>query len=105
MAWIPGTRLSNPNAGAVLFDTGPLTADRSWSPHVLVCATVAAQVLFQRRNAANDATLQEQIFPVAANQPFSFAVNGQIDVAEGERLRLVLNANITGAVQCSMFFW
>lgn len=104
MPWATQGRVTNPGVASVLADTGPLSSGTSYSPHIVMTSTVAMQLLLQRRDTANTATLQEHIFPIAANQPFSLPIQGVIDIADGERLRLIPNAAATGVAQGSIFW-
>lgn len=104
MPWTTEGRKTNPGVATVLADTGPLSSGTSYSPHVVVSSTIAIQVVLQRRDAANAVTLQDHVFPIAANQPFHIPIQGVIDIADGERLRLVPNAAVTGIAQGSLFW-
>lgn len=104
MPWATQGRITNPGVSSVLADSGPLSSGTSYSPHIVISSTVAIQVVLQRRDSANTATLQEHIFPIAANQPFNLPIQGVIDIAEGERLRLMPNAAATGIAQGSLFW-
>lgn len=92
-------------AGTVLSDSGPITGDAvhemQW---IIAAAQVQAVVVLQHRNAANDTTLTSQILPLSAFSQFTIPMVIKISMLDGERLRIILNNNITGSVQASMFF-
>jgi hypothetical protein len=101
-SWVTAGVQVNPAANAILADSGPVT----FGTHkltIIVASTAAAVVVLEHRNAANSANLESQIIPVNANVPFAFALGTGLDTAEGERIRLRLNAAITGSVQGSIF--
>lgn len=103
--WVSGV-VTNPAAGAVLVDTGPLSAG-SRSALVIVAATVATRFRYQWRDAANTNVVQEQYFIVPANGTVVLPtpVAGQeYTMQEGERLRVIVDAGITGSASASLFF-
>lgn len=105
MPWQTQGRLTNPNAGAVVADTGPLPSGTSYSPQLVVSSTTTAQVLLQRRDAANAQTLTEQLIVCPANNTINISVTGYLnELQDNERIRLVLNANMTGSIQGSLFW-
>lgn len=105
MPWATQGRLTNPSAGAIVADTGALPAGTTYYPQVVVSSTATAQLIFQRRNAGNTVTISEQLVVCPANQTFQLSLNGNLDDwADNERFRVVLNANVTGSVQGSIFW-
>lgn len=64
MTWATLGPQTNPLQGAVLADTGALQTDRAAGACDLFClvsSTVAARLILERRNAANDATIFHRI--------------------------------------------
>jgi hypothetical protein len=98
------TTATNPTANTVLLEAIASTDETS----ILFCAigasTGAAVFRVQHRNAANDTTLREQFIPVVANGMQEFCMGRQSNFAllEGERVRIVVFANVTGSVSVSL---
>lgn len=104
MPWRTEGRKTNPAAGTLLADTGPLQGGVSYSPQLVVSSTVILQVRMEHRDAENLNTLQEHTFLVPANSSFQFSVWGYFDILEGQRVRLTVGANVTGTAQGSLFW-
>ena len=95
--------LTNPTANTILADSGaqPIAG---FIPSFVVAATIGAVVVLEWRNAANDANLWSQVFPIQASSPYSYTFPGSVEVlSDGERFRLRLNATVVGQVQASLF--
>jgi hypothetical protein len=98
-------RLTNPAAGAVLADTGSLVATPGLTPQVVVSSSVTAALILQRRDAANAVTQVEQLLVVNANTTFAVHIKGYVqDIQDGERVRVVTNAQTNGMMQASLFW-
>ncbi len=104
MPWFTQGRITNPAAGAVLADTGPLIGGPNYQPQAIVSSTIAAQILIQRRNATNTANVSEQLVVCPANSTFTLplVVNMSETWQDDERVRLVINATINGTIQASL---
>lgn len=106
MAWVPGTLVTNPAAGVVLADTGPL-ADGKQEFRLLLSCPSGTQVLLQRRDVANAVTLKEQLLEVALTL-YDFVFHEGL--LAGERIRVVNRNTLgvgnapTGDVQVSIFY-
>lgn len=95
---------TNPVATTVMADTGALTSGTGgytltgggvYEVLVVASATALAEFAVQRRNAANGANVGDvQIFYVAASGCVS--VPFRFEAENGERFRVVMNANLTG---------
>lgn len=105
MGWRNSGRITNPIAGQILLDTGPLITGQY---HFLVygAANANAAFEFQWRNALNTATLGSQIFAVAgfgSTPPFEIPRDFYIQTtADNERFRIEMVNAVTGAVSVSM---
>jgi hypothetical protein len=94
--------LTNPAINAILADSGP-TQLSGKNPALVVCSTVAAVVVLERRDAANAVNLYSQVFAVPASSCFMYTYPQSFDAAENERFRIRLNAAITGSIQATLF--
>jgi hypothetical protein len=95
---------TNPNADTVLADTGELTEGIYDFMLFLNVNTAATQTFaVQYRNAANNATLKEQILGIGANDTLLFCIGG-LYVNEAERYRIIVRANYTGKAQASVIY-
>lgn len=102
--WITGT-VTNPGAGVVVADTGPLPADGNYRWCVWGAASVGAILRVQHRNAANDANLHEFYMPVGSTQsPIQVCATADFAplILQDERLRLVNNSLIVGTISASI---
>lgn len=101
--WVAGSVLNNPANGTVVADSGAI-ADAG---HYFLAAIVAADADFvydiQHRNAANDTTLKTQRRYIKASIPDTAILPVPIEIAVGERVRLVSVGGLTGNVQGSVF--
>jgi hypothetical protein len=101
--WYVGTVLTNPTAGTVLIDSGPLYGQsNSYLIGVMGASTVNWAYDVQHRNAANDTNIHAQRRrPSAGNEDWNSP--NKILVGSNERIRLVLLADVTGEIQVSLF--
>lgn len=102
MKWNTAGLLTNPAVNTILTESDVFVGDGPRPCLVMVASTVACVVVYEWRNAANDANKQFQAFPVAANGFMRIDIP-YVDALEGERFRLRLNAAITGVCQASLF--
>lgn len=90
---------TNPDTSEVMADTGALGATTGgggiYEVYVLVWADDDAEFVVQRRNAANSAAVGDVlILPVKAGIPAAMVY--KFEVERGERLRVMMNAALTG---------
>jgi hypothetical protein len=97
-----GGILTNPAINTILADSGARPPGGK-SPGFVVCSTVSAAFTMEYRDAANAVNLYSQVFTVVANQCFQYTYPVNFDTADQERIRLRLNAAITGSMQASLF--
>lgn len=102
MTWITEGLQTSPSTGTLLADTGEVPESNTEFTIVLT-STAVATVLLQRRNAANNGTLQEQIIKTLVNETQALQF-GPIHCEEGERVRLVTSGLILGSVQGSITY-
>ena len=105
MPWITGGLQTNPAAAAVLADTGPRSGPAGSTDTILelillASASAACGVEIQHRNAANNASVWQHAFRVAADSPLCLPL--PVTIANGERVRVVMLTNPTGQVQASL---
>jgi len=111
MSWSTEGVKTNPGPNTILADTGPLTQaevdlQEVPIPQITVSADVNVTVLFQLRNAADNATVAQQAYAVGAYAPLVIqSPRAFIQLNSGQRFRVVLTAGITGNVQASLFLW
>jgi hypothetical protein len=102
--WATAGVQTNPSTDAILADTTALTPGGQSDVTVIIGGNVAFVVTVEHRNAANNANVNTQVLAAAANAPFSCDMPG-INFGSGERLRIRLNAAVTGSVQASLFLF
>jgi len=101
MAWFTNGILTNPAINTILADSGALPeAGGPVSTRVIVSSTVICAPILELRDAANSANISSQAFILAANT--SLEIELPITWAAGERMRVRLNAAITGLIQVSI---
>jgi hypothetical protein len=101
MAWSTAGIQTNPATDFILADTGALT-DTLTRATIVLGGSAAMIATLEHRNAANSANLNAQVFASPINVASPFYLDG-LSIAPGERLRLRLNAAVTGSVQASIF--
>jgi len=101
MAWVTGGILTNPAIDTILADSGALAAGQTGVIFIFG-GSVAAIATIEHRNAANTANLNSQVIAIAANDAKQYCLPGII-FAASERIRLRLNAAVTGSLQASVF--
>jgi hypothetical protein len=99
---VTGGILTNPVANTILVDTGPLDGPANHTIQIFVSSSVNAVVVIENRDSANTANVWTHAFPIGANAPFQMKVDSFTTNGTGERLRIRLNANITGVIQASV---
>lgn len=100
MAWFTGGIQVNPVINQIIADTLQLPAG-VYGVELLVSATVNSAVVIEQRNAANTVNINSHIFPLAANTTEKLKL--LLNLAADERVRLRMNAGVTGSVQGSLF--
>ena len=91
---------TNPTTSTVLADTGVLPG-ALYEVRVLVGCSAAATMNVEHRNAANDGTISDTVLlRVAAGQTGMYVL--KFDVKTNERIRVVPEANITGAAESTL---
>lgn len=102
-AWTTNGVITNPTTNAILADSGPLTG----TPHIInayVASTVAAVVFVEWMDATNTTALKSQALFVGANSNTPFTPTVQMnEFNANERIRVRLNAGVTGQMQASIF--
>lgn len=100
--WAGGQVTTNPLAGTVLADTGPLDVGH-YDVALVLNGSSDFSINFQRRSAANDATLQTIGF--LASAPITvLLVPKRIRLLKNERVRVTNVADLTFAVNVSIFY-
>jgi hypothetical protein len=100
--WYSGGVKVNPAANDILADSGAIAADQSVTFKIIVACTVAAAPVLEHRNAANDTNLHSHIFPMPANGILDVNFQYPVPLATNERIRVRINAGITGQIQASL---
>jgi hypothetical protein len=81
-------------------DSGAVTSVGVYRAYIGCSATAAAIFTIQRRNAANGAnvgdTMSKDVGPGAAEFHYTYVLEA------GERLRVVMGANLTGGASCDV---
>ena len=100
---------TNPTSGDVLADTGAIGAAQGmgegggiFAVMVIASASADAEMVVQLRNAANDANVGDtHVFyiPAAGSVEFVFP----LEVEGAQRIRIAMNANLTGSAVASVF--
>lgn len=91
---------TNPVDDALVADTGALSVG-NYDVIVTVGASAAAHFAVQRRNAANGANVGDvPILYAAAGQSGQYRF--YYTLAEGERIRVIMDDALTGTVACSI---
>lgn len=103
--WFDSGVVSAPGTGAVLVDMGPEDDGDNFSGCIDMTASVAATFELQHRNAANNATLHSQRYPISLGGVEHYCwTNAPIAIADDERIRLVnVNTILVGTVQVSIY--
>lgn len=100
--WYTAGVQTNPLANAVLADTGGVPADSTRRFEVICATTVSAVAFIEWRDATNVNNLRTQGVILPANQTSEIKFMWVPNFATGERVRVRLNAAITGVAQCSI---
>lgn len=95
-----GAKETNPDTTDVMADSGALSAG-IYDVRVIIGASAAAIFQVERRNADNDASVGDVvILYCAAGQSAQFALPYVLE--EGERVRVMMNANLTGTAAAAI---
>src|SRR5262245_33509277 len=100
MPWATAGVQSNPATDAILADSG----NKGYGPFeasVIFGGNVAAVAVIEHRDTTNTSNINSQVIACAANQCVQVWLPG-VTLAN-ERIRVRLNAGVTGAVQASVF--
>lgn len=101
--WYTNGLVSNPAAGTVLADTGAVSEDSEYHAYIVGSSTANARVRIEHRNPDNTANSQSPIvLHVGANTPIELFV--PVRLVKGERLRVVMDAALTGDVVFSVLW-
>jgi hypothetical protein len=87
----------------ILADSGPTPIDGGVRGKFFMSTTVQAIGVIEWRNASNTANVKSQAFVLPANSSIQIMLEFPLIMSTGERLRLRLNAGVTGSVQGSIF--
>lgn len=98
---VTGGAFTNPAINTILADSGPLT-DNTHEVTILVSSTVAAVVVLEYRNATDTANVWSQYVIIPANSFQPYKIEKFVITNLNERLRMRLNAAITGSIQASI---
>lgn len=101
MPWLSSGIITNPTAGQVLLDSGPLSAGTR-EVQLILSSNAIAFCELQLRNAANNGTRKSQVITVPANQCMTIPFATGLDNEEGERYRVVSLTSVTGSVSISV---
>src|SRR3990167_6757236 len=89
---------TDPTTATVMADTGALDAG-TYDVLALVSASANAQLQLQHLNVANDGAASDVIgFYIPANSLGE--IRGWFAVQEGERIRVMMDGNLTGTATC-----
>lgn len=96
---------TNPTTTTVMADTGAIPADLGgtgvYEVLVVASASARAEFLVQQRNIQNDANVGDaHVFYVPTDVPVAVPFRFYIEV--GERVRVMMNANLTGDAAVSV---
>lgn len=97
--WANGAIFVNPLAATVLVDTDILSANE-YDVTVAVQNSVATTATLEQRNVGNTVTLKSYKLRLTGVYVQDFK---GINLASGERLRITLDANLTGSIECEIF--
>lgn len=100
MAWVDGIPFLNPAAGTILVDTGSMGPGVYRVAFLLDAPEVGCRAAIERRNAANDTTLQSHPLTVGLSMLWSPGL--VVELAAQERLRLALIDAVTGTVEAAL---
>lgn len=96
---------TNPTTATVMADVGAINNEEGgggiYEAVCVVSASALAKFQIERRNSANTATVGDaQVFycPAAG----SFTVTFRFEILSGERIRMMMNANLTGTATANL---
>lgn len=92
---------TNPAANTIFADSGSLN-EGNHEVTIMVSGTVNTIAVLEYRNAANDANVWSQFVIIPANGFQTYRIDKFTISNTGERVRLRLNAAITGSAQGSI---
>ena len=92
---------SNPAANTIMADSGPIT-DANHHITIYAGCTVACVMVVELRDPTNTTTVWQQYMPIPANDMKLMDVESFTVPVFNDRVRVRINAAITGAAQVSM---
>ena len=98
--WYSQGTLTNPAAGTILADTGPLQTSGVYRVTCVATSSVAATVSVEHRDSGNANTLEAIGISVPVGGTVSFDV--PVRISSGERIRAVLSSAITGTITVTL---
>lgn len=103
--WISGGAFTNPAINTVLAEAVANGNGLPMSPNFICASTVASVAVLEWRDATNATNLKSQYILIPASTTIQIEVpSTQFYIGPNERMRLRLNAAITGSMQCSFIF-
>lgn len=104
--WIDGGVLTNPTAGTILVDTGPLVGGiYEVIIHPSTSGTLTnRQFRVQHREKGNARTLAEIYFGQHTQRENERQI-GRIKIEDGQRIRILARINITAVVHVAIVYW
>lgn len=103
MAWSTEGVKNIPATGTVLADTGPMATGVYIIPAYWVSSSSILNYIFQHRNATNDGNINSHAFILPAGGYVLSPALGSVELAEGERFRIVTNGVTAGSAQATIF--
>lgn len=101
--WISGALLTNPATNAVVVDTGAVAGAIDFhAVLVFVWASVACDVIVQHVAADGTTVLQQQIVRINVTTAVHFSI--PVMFGASQRVRVIMQAGVTGNVQGSIFY-
>jgi hypothetical protein len=104
-AWYTSNIITNPTVNQIIADTGAIGDGYGHDFDVCVSSTVAAAIVVEWRDASNTTNVFAHIIPIPANGFACFTSRGSLTFQANERVRLRMNAAVTGSVQGSINFF
>jgi len=100
MPWFDGGIQTNPVINAILVDTGALPASQ-FAAKIILGGNVAAVATVEQRDSTNTTNLKTQTIAIPINGVVDLDFPGVV-ISANERIRLRLNAAVTGSIHASI---
>jgi len=103
--WFTAGVLTNPVTDTILADTGVIAGalPNSYCVNTIVISSnVAAVIFLEQRNAANSANINSQAILIQASDTITYPRFCVVLTEVNQRIRLRLNAGVTGTMQASI---